>query len=176
VDQYIPRPAGRLLDNAAAALAYLASVGTTAGFSGPTHLVRKALAHLKEIEEATWKKDIWTIFAKYVCGALYTMLPHIFNTAEIGAKILEEVQISLRNRAVKTGRLPLWAAKTLDFEIMPAAEVRVNRFLAEAYLKQGRRNQVEKLLSRIIELTDPKDEHSRWARIMRIELKPSEKS
>jgi DNA-binding transcriptional MerR regulator len=172
VEQYIPRPAGRVFDDAAAALAYMTSVGESSGFSGPTHLMRKALAHLEEIERAMNQNSPFAHLAKYICGAIYTFLPEMFGKSRSGIKMLEQLERSLRKRDVKIRRIPLWVEKTLDFEIIPAVETRVNRFLAEAYLRQKDAAAAERFLSRVIELTEPPDEHSRWARLIRLEIKP----
>jgi len=172
VEEHIPRPTGRLFDNAAAAYAYITSVGETSGFSGPTHLMRKALAHLEEIEKAPLQKHPLALLAKYVCGAIYTFLPEIFGKSQSGIQLLEQLERSLRKRDIRSRRIPSWAAKTLDFEIIPAVEVRVNRFLAEAYLRQKDSAAAEGFLSGIIELTAPSDEHSEWARLKRLEIKP----
>ena len=61
------------------------------------------------------------------------MLPDIFDTRERGIDILADVEKALRAQKIARGRLPAWLRNTLDNEILPAAEIRVNRFLAEAY-------------------------------------------
>jgi DNA-binding transcriptional MerR regulator len=170
-EQHIRRPTPRLFENTAAALAYLFSISETSGFSGPFYLLKKALDHLKRIETSREKGGLPGLFSRYICGAVYTILPDIFDTHERGTTILERIEKSLRHQKARTGRMPAWLKNTLDREILPALEVRVNRFLAEGYLRQEAYASARSRLVRLIEIADVGDEHTKWARIKRIEIR-----
>lgn len=169
VEQCIPRPTARALDNAAAALAYTFSVGEAAGFSSPIYLAKKALLYLKRIEIARETTGAGDLFARYVCGAIYTLLPDVLDMGETGLNMLARIERLLKTRRVQKGRLPAWLARTLDFEILPALELRVNRLLAEGCLRRGNYEDARSWLDRIIEMADADDELSRWARMKKIE-------
>ncbi|RJP16114.1 MAG: MerR family transcriptional regulator [Candidatus Abyssobacteria bacterium SURF_5] len=171
VSRQFPKPDGRVLNDAAAALAYMVSVGETSGFTGPSNLVRKALAHLREIERARMKNNVADLIGGYICGAIYVLLPDMFDTLERGIDMLERVKRRLRDRRMQIGRIPPWLEETVQFEIIPAMTIRVNRFLAEAYLRRGDCERAEQCLAAIIEIAEPCDEHSQWARIKKIEIR-----
>ena len=64
-----------------------------------------------------------------------------------------------------------WLDRTIDFEVFPALEVRINRFLAEAYLKLKKFDEALSRLDRIVEIADTESEHSLWARMSRLKIK-----
>ncbi len=169
VERSIPKPTRQPLLNAVAALSYMFSVGEARGFSTPMSLVKRGLAYLKRIEITREKEGLEGLFSFYVCGAIYTMLPDMFDTRETGIGMLEEVRKALLNDRVPEDRLPFWVSKTLDYEILPAIEVRVNRFLAEGYLHSNKYADAQECLGRIIEIADVDDKHSQWARMKKVE-------
>jgi len=169
VEQRIPKPTTRTLTNTAAALAYFFSVGEATGFSDPIAFVKRGLAYLRRIEATHETDSLTKLFSQYVCGAIYTMLPDIFDSREAGIRMLLKVRKSLQNgKSIKRG-LPEWLSRTLEHEIFPTVEVRVNRFLAEGYLRDGDYATAQQCLGRIIEITDVDDEHSQWARMKKVE-------
>lgn len=169
-ERNIPRPTARSLDNAVAALAYMFSVGEASGFSGPMFLTKKALAYLRRIETSRKDEGLIGLLARYVCGAVYTMLPDIFDTCETGIRILTRIDKSLEKQTADREELPTWLADTIDHAMLPAIEIRVNRFLAEAYQKQGDLKKAHESLGRIIDGSDADDEHAQWARLKKLEL------
>ena len=169
VERSIPKPTRRPLLNAVAALSYMFSVGEASGFSTPMSLVKRGLAYLKRIEIARDKEGLEGLFSFYVCGAIYTMLPDMFDTCETGIGMLEEVRKALLNDRVPKDLLPLWVSRTLEYETLPAIEVRVNRFLAEGYLRGSNYANAQECLGRIIEIADVDDKHSQWARMKKVE-------
>jgi len=52
-----------------------------------------------------------------------------------------------------------------------ALEIRVNRFLAEAYMKQEEPDKALIFLERVISISDAESEHSLWARMNRLRIK-----
>ena len=171
--QGIPKPSVRLLDNAAAGLAYMFSVGKASGFSDPMYLAKKGLRYFKRIEASRRNGGFAGLFSRYVCGAVYTMLPDIFDTCETGVRMLTRIDESLADRTAKKGELPSWLAHTIDHEILPAIEVRINRFLAEAYIRLEKNTAAIKHLARLIEIADTDDEHAAWARLKKLEIEGS---
>jgi DNA-binding transcriptional MerR regulator len=170
-EERIPRPTAHPLENTAAALAFLFSVSATSGFSGPIRLVKKALDHLRHVETARGTTGLPSLFSRYVCGAVYTMLPDIFDTQAKGTEMLKTIEQTLRKQKAVSGRLPVWIRTTVTHEILPALEVRVNRFLAEGYLSQADYANAYESVLRLIELVDADDEHSKWARLKKLEIK-----
>lgn len=175
-ERHVPRPARRPEQNAAAALAYMFAAGAASGFSSPMIYLKKALGHLRRIEGARETNDVWSLLSLYVCGAVYTILPVVFDMREKGIEMLERAIEALRREPPgreisKRPDWPAWLARTFEREIAPAVEVRAYRFLAEAHMELGRSKQAREHLARIIELADPDDEHSRWARLKKIEVK-----
>jgi hypothetical protein len=170
-ERHIPKPTSRKLDNAAAALAYMFSIGKASGFSSPIYLAKKGLAYLKRVEAAREAETLIDTFSHYVCGAVYTMLPDIFDTCESGIQILARIEESLRSRKMRRNRYPLWLMRTLNYEILPAVETRINRFLAEGYLRQGNYSKAGACLKRLTEISDADDEHAKWARLKKLEIK-----
>ena len=172
-EQSIPKPSARLLDNAAAGLAYMFSIGKASGFSDPMYLAKKGLRYFRRIEASRRSGGFAMLFSRYVCGAVYTMLPDIFDTCETGVRMLTRIDESLADRTAKKGELPSWLAHTIDHEILPAIEVRINRFLAEAYIRLEKNTAAIKHLARLIEIADTDDEHAAWARLKKLEIEGS---
>jgi DNA-binding transcriptional MerR regulator len=171
VESHIPRPTYETLENTTAALAALFSIGKASGFSEPFHFARKALAHLMRIEVSRAGDEPMRLFSQYVCGAIYIMLPDIFDTTEDGLRMLLGIEEALKSQKTGTKRLPTWLTRTLENEALPTIEIRVHRFLAEGYLKLGNLNAAQKRLAKVIELADTEDENSKWARLTKVELK-----
>lgn len=171
VERYIPKPCPRTLENTTAALAYLFSIGQASGLSVPMYYTKKMLAYLKRIEISEERHVLVKVFSRYVCGAIYIVLPKNFETRGDGIEMLSRLNKLLTGKKIRKENLPEWLAKTLDFEILPALEIRTNRFLAEGYLGQGVYGEALKCLERIIEIADPEGEHSNWARMKRVEIK-----
>jgi hypothetical protein len=99
------------------------------------------------------------------------MLPDIFDTQAKGTEMLKTIEQTLRKQKAVSGRLPVWIRTTVTHEILPALEVRVNRFLAEGYLSQADYANAYESVLRLIELVDADDEHSKWARLKKLEIK-----
>jgi len=169
VERHIPKPTARALDNAAAALAYMGALSIAKGFSTPIVYAKKALAHLHKIETSRESNALVRLFSLYVCGSILTMLPEIFDTSERGLEILERLEKSLKSANVR-GQHPDWLADTLEYEVLPAVEVRIHRFMIEGYLKIDNRAATEKRLARLIDIADADDEHARWARLKKLQI------
>jgi hypothetical protein len=169
VDRRAPRPTTRTLTNVAVALACFFSVGEASGFSDPVTFVKKGLAYLRRIEATRERNNLTKLLSHYVCGAIYTILPDIFDSREAGMRMLLNVRTTLQREKPIKKALPEWLSMTLEHEIYPAIEVRVNRFLAEGYLRSGNYADAQECLGRIIDIADIDDEHSQWARLKKIE-------
>jgi len=167
VEEKIPHPSVRTLDNTAAVLTYLYSIGRTSGLSVPMHHANKILAYLRRIEISNEGHTIIRFIARYICGSVYILLPDIVETCETGIAMLSEI-----NRLMKkqTWEIPEWLQRTFAYEIFPQLEIRINRFLAEGYQNLGKREEALNCLNRIIDIADPQSEHSRWARMERVKI------
>jgi len=170
VKNFIPEPASRPILNAAAALAYMYSVGNATGFSAPIYLVKRAMAYMARIEAGADRPNLENLFARYICGACYVMLPAFFDTLERGTALLENVSTELREGAAGDMEGPAWLRRTVEYELVPAMEARVNRFLAEALISMGEPGKALDAVDRIIEITEPDSEPAKWARIKKMEL------
>jgi hypothetical protein len=171
VEKSITKPSTRVLDNTIAALAYLSSIGKAKGLSTPMYHTKKVIDYLKRIETSRETDPLISVFSQYVTGAVYTLLPEVVETRLKGIALLEKLKAQINNRKIKTGRLPKWLIRTLDFEIFPALQLRINRFLADSYLKQNQLDASIGALERIIEIADPESEHADWAQMMRLRVK-----
>jgi DNA-binding transcriptional MerR regulator len=171
VEDYIPKPSTRVLDNTIAALAYLYSIGHTQGLSARMYHTKKVMHYLKRTETAMETNPLIFVFAQYVTGTVYTFLPEVVETRPRGILILESLKAQINNRKIKTGRLPKWLVRTLDFEIFPALQIRINRILAQGYLNQDMHPEAAACLEGIVEFADPDSEHAEWAQMMRLQLK-----
>ncbi len=171
VDQHMPKPTARTLDNVAAALACMFSAGKASGFSGPMYLAKRGLGYLKRAEAACDGDELADILASYACGSVYTILPDVFDTAETGIEMLVRVDYVLKKKKLKTGRLPAWLKRTLEYEILPAMEVRVSRFLAEVCLSDQDYEAAMEYLKRVVLIADVDSEHAKWANLKRLEIR-----
>jgi len=171
--QNIPKPSSRMVDNTAAGLAYMFSIAGASGFSEPMYLAKKGLGYFKRIESLRRDTGFAGLLARYVCGAIYTVLPDIFDTIETGIRLLTKVDESLASRKATVEGAPPWLENIIDREIVPAVEVRINRFLAEACMKLERNTDAREYLSRLIEVADADDEHAVWARLKKLEIASS---
>ena len=64
-------------------------------------------------------------------------LPGVFDTRHKGIELLKTLNQELAGISFERFDLPAWLARTLDAEIVPALEVRINRFLARAVNMQS---------------------------------------
>jgi len=167
VEEQISRPSVRTLDNTAAVLAYLFSIGRASGLSVPMHHANKILAYLHRIEVSDEDNTIIRFISRYICGAVYILLPDILETCETGIAMLAGLNQEMKKQRWE---MPEWLRRTFTFEIFPEIEIRINRFLAEGYCNLGKREEALSHLSRIIDIADPESEHSRWARMERVKL------
>jgi hypothetical protein len=62
---------------------------------------------------------------------LLTALPDIFDTGDLGRRLLSEVDRDLRTRRAPTGRAPRYLARTLHTEVFPEILIGTNLLLAE---------------------------------------------
>jgi excisionase family DNA binding protein len=168
-EEHFQEPNGYMMDNTSAALANVFSLRSSSGFSRPIYLAKRAIEYLERNEVLRESNSLIKLFARYVSGVIFTMLPDIFDVFTKGIGKLEEVISSLENHRVQMVRLPLWLVKTVNNEIFPAIEVRVNRFLAEGYMRSGDAAGAKRCLKRIILLNGVK-EITEWARLKRVEI------
>jgi DNA-binding transcriptional MerR regulator len=170
-EKYIPKPSGRPFDNVIAVLVYMFHLSSASGFSSPMYYAKKVLSYLKRAEPSDADNPLIHIFSLYVCGSVYLFFPEIVETRETGIVLLSKLDELLRKRRITKDQLKDWLDRTLDFEVFPALEVRVNRFLAEAYIKQEELDKALTRLERIIDISDAESEHSLWARMNRLKIK-----
>jgi DNA-binding transcriptional MerR regulator len=171
IEKIVPQPTPKVFDNTMAALAYLFSISQSAGLSTPMYHTKKAMAFLKRTKDVTGKNLLVSVFSQYVSGAIYTIFPTVIKTRPQGIALLENLEDQIRKGLLKYGRLPQWMVNTLEFEIFPVLEIKINRFLAQAYRKQGRNAAARRCLQRIVDLADPESEICDWARFERLRLK-----
>jgi hypothetical protein len=171
VEKYIRKPSGRPLDNVIAILVYVFHLGKASGFSSPMYYAKKVLSYLKRAETFGEDDSLINIFSLYVCGSIYSFFPEIVETRETGITLLLQLEELLRRKRLRNDETRDWLDGTLDFEIFPALEVRVNRFLAEGYLKLGKIDEALGRLDRIVDIADAESEHSLWARMNRLKIK-----
>ncbi len=168
-ERKISEPTMYMAENVAAALAYVFSLSMTSGFSRPIYLAKRAIGYLKRNEVIREQHPLIKLFALYVSGAVYIMLPDVFDVYSRGIMQLEEVVQLIESNELQLEQLSPWIVRMLSYEILPGIEIRVNRFLAEGYIKKGEHALAQKCLERIILLGDA-DEITEWARLKRIEL------
>ena len=132
VQDHIPEPTHLALENTVAALTLLFAMEKSSGFSEPMFNIKKVLLHLSRIEQVEREPALDTLFSQYVCGAVYMFLPGVFGTRHKGIELLETLNKELAGLSFERFGLPAWLAHTLDTEIVPALEVRINRFLTRA--------------------------------------------
>ncbi len=172
VEEFIPKPSNRVLDNTIAALAYLTSIANAKGLSNPMYQTKKVIDHLKRIETVSEERDpLISVFSQYVTGAAYTLLPEVVETRPRGIALLEKLRAQISNRTIETDGLPQWLVRTLELEIYPALQIRMNRFLASCYCSRAQYDAALACLDRIIEIAEPESEHADWAQMKRLQLK-----
>jgi DNA-binding transcriptional MerR regulator len=169
--RHFPRPGAHSYENAAAALACMFSLRDAHGFSGPMAMVKKALGYLDQIAVAPSDSGFLELISGYVCGALYVSLPDIFGRNEQGLELLTKVEVSLSAGSWRRHRLSEWLARTLDDEIQPELEARLNLFLAEGYLRGGDAEAAGKRFSRVLSLAEPGSALALWAKEARLGLR-----
>jgi DNA-binding transcriptional MerR regulator len=118
----------------AAALAYAWQASSAGGFSEPIYLVKKAVKYIQHADmlpEARGETLSALIF-QYVSGALFVMMPEIFDMHEQGRDRLENLIRVLERGRIKTGRLPAWVSRTLKSELAPRILTSARRFLDQS--------------------------------------------
>jgi len=170
VNAHIPGPTSRAIENIVAAMVYLYTMDESSGISGPLYNVKRMLAYLGRIESDEDPNGLIQVFADYVCGSIYVMLPEVIDTCNRGIFMLSETLEVLKEKTVPLVETPGWMERCIQYEIYPVLEIRVNRFLAHGYMKKGRPVEARACIERIIELAPPQSDDSRWARMQRIEL------
>ena len=171
MEESIAKPSARVLDNAMAALAYLAAIANARGLSIPMYHAKKAIDYLKRTGAVREDRDpLVSVFAQYVTGAVYTLLPEVVETRHRGIALLEALKTQINNRAIQTSGLPQWLIRTLELEIYPALQIRINRFLAGCYHNRTQHHEALECLEEIIEIADPECEHAEWAQMKRLKL------
>ncbi len=170
LEHEMTEPSQRMFDNAVAALACIFAIAEASGFSRPFYLSKKAEMHLMRVENLRERNQIIRLLAQYVCGVVYTILPDVFAVFDRGIQILTTLEERLLARKLRMPYLPEWLARTIEYEVLPAMEIRINRFLSEAFLLRGDRSLAGQRLGRIIALAHPDDEHAAWARLKLLEI------
>jgi DNA-binding transcriptional MerR regulator len=165
VEKEIPKPTARPFENSAAAIACIFSIPTAPGFSGPISFAKRCLGYLKRIEATPYGAEAGKVFSRYICGAIYIMLPDIFDVRDAGISMLKEIAQDLRSGNVIKGDFPDWFLKTLDYEVLPALEIKVNKFLATGCMLENEKDTTKAALARMIEIADPDSEDAKWARL-----------
>ncbi len=168
VETYMSKPSAYVLNNAIAALTYCFSVHDARGFSAPMFNAKKMLHYLKRIEKSSERHVFSMDFASFICGAIYIMLPEPIGLHKAGVEILNRLNWSTTRRKLEGTQYPDWLFKTIDYEIIPAIDLRIHRFLAEGYRKLGERDQALFHLNEILAASDPDDELSEWAGMQRV--------
>jgi DNA-binding transcriptional MerR regulator len=122
---------------ATVALAYAWQGATAKGFSEPIYLAKKAIEYIKHAETGPDAQDgsVAALIFQYVSGALFVMMPPVFDLHEHGCDRLQTFIETLEKGRVKTGRLPAWLSKMFKSELAP-------RVLANARRLQDLNNNV----------------------------------
>jgi|GEM_PF-1123601 len=166
----IPFPTARNMDNAAAALAYSFVMSESKGITEPMFYAKKALTYLKRIETTHDNDIVAELFCKYICGGLYSIFPSIFDTQKSGIELLRHVESLLTTADLKNFKLPEWLFRVIAYEIFPSVELRINRFLADCYIRLGLFEQASHRLEKVIDMADPGGEFSEWARLAKYRI------
>jgi hypothetical protein len=172
VQDLIPKPTQLALENTVAALTYLFAMEISSGFSVPMLNIKKILHHLSRIEQIDQEPTLDAVFSRYVCGAVYVFLPGVFATRHKGVELLEVLNQELAGLAFEQFDLPAWLNSALEDEVLPALKVRINRFLAQGYIKIGENRLAAARLNAIVNQAEPDSDHAAWARLERIRLNP----
>lgn len=170
VERNFPKPSDHLLGNVVAALTHLYQITKTSGITEPILSASKLKAYLRRIDILNESPPLMMLISQYVCGILYVMLPNIIGHQSRGFEKLSLLKKNLSKREYDDGKLPDWIIRTLDFEILPALKIRVNRYLAEGYLKCGKKAEALKCLDELIAIDLQESDQSKWARIKRLSL------
>jgi len=170
VKKTIPKPSFHALENMAAALVYLFSMDSSSGLAAPMFGIKKVFAYLKRLEHLHGENTPAEIFPRYVCGAVYIFLPGVFNTRHKGIEILAQLKKRLAHPCIDSAELPQWLKRTLQFELLPVLDVRLNRFLAQGYLKTGEDKLALACLEAVIDTADSDSEHAVWAKLERVRI------
>ncbi|MEW6264778.1 MAG: MerR family transcriptional regulator [Thermodesulfobacteriota bacterium] len=127
-------PGLNLVENCLTALAHVQAATSSSGIIMPLQHLKKARPFLQAGEATQRGPKLIVALVKYVCGSIYLALPEILGFGERGASMLAQVSRLLRAGKFGQRRLPRWLAATLDEEILPALETRVNDLLSRRYL------------------------------------------
>ncbi|MCG8339163.1 MAG: MerR family transcriptional regulator [Proteobacteria bacterium] len=170
VTKYLSKPSAYVLNNAVAALTYLFSISAAGGFSEPMLNIKKTLGYLKRIEKSNERHVFSLDFARYICGAVYTMLPEAVNLYQEGVDILSQLDWTVTRKKLEETTFPEWLIRTIDYEILPAIEIRINRFLAEGYRNLGQNEHALLHLNELLAISDPDSDMAEWAGMQRIHI------
>lgn len=170
VKTYLPKPSAYVLNNAIAALTYLFSISDSGGFSGPIVNIKRMLGYLKRIEKSNERHVFSMDFARYICGAIYTLLPRLVDLQQEGVDILSQLDWTKTREKLEATRFPEWLIRTIDYEILPAIEIRINRLLAEGYIKLDQNENALVYLNELLATSDPDGEMAEWAGMQRLLL------
>ena len=132
IDQYLPRPGRRLWDNTAAALACFFSASRAAGFSEPASAAKRAVGYLNASRSAARGRGLPALAYRYVCGAVYALLPEVFGLRTRGLVMLSDLEGWLSSHDVLPARLPQWAGEVMQYDLLPAIRTRVGVLLSQA--------------------------------------------
>lgn len=168
----IPSPTNNILDNAAAAAAYLYSLSEKAGLSIILFHIQKLLAFLRRIASGEKRNTPLHIFIRFFCAASLIMLPGVVGVRQRGLDLLMELEGVLLDERPVIESEPDWLTWTWDLEIVPRLLILINRFSAQALISSGRAREAYSVLGKLIELADLESDHSKWARLERVRLKP----
>jgi DNA-binding transcriptional MerR regulator len=166
----IPKPSFHSFENMAAALTYLYSFEATTGLSAPMFAIKKVFAHLQRIEQQKSRNTLIELFPLYVCGAVYIFLPGVFNTRQKGIEILGGLKETLKNLSLDKEELPEWLSVVLRYELLPAFDIRLNRYLAQGYLKTGQDRRALDCLESVIDTADADSDLAAWAKLERMKI------
>ncbi|MBU2513532.1 MerR family transcriptional regulator [bacterium] len=168
VTTHMPKPSSYALNNAIAALTYLFSINDEGGFSVPMFNAKKMLAYLKRIEKSNERYVFSKYLALFICGAIYVLLPNAVNQHQEGVEILSRLSWPDTRKKLEEKTIPEWLIRTLEHEVFPAIEIRINRFLAEGYRKLGQNDKALVQLNEILAVSDPEGEMAEWAGMQRL--------
>jgi DNA-binding transcriptional MerR regulator len=119
--------------NGLGALAYLQAAACTSGLTMPFKHMKKAWSFLNLCEKTTGGPRLPLLLTRYVCGAIYVVIPKIFGLEDQGLRLLAEVRTALRQGKFGLKRKSPWFRLTLEEEIIPALELKINGLLAEGF-------------------------------------------
>ena len=167
---YVPRPGGWDLGNTLGAIAHLFLIGRDSGYALSMFHVKNVLAYLKRIESTPFENTWFSVFARYICGAVYVITPEVMGKIPSGITILSDLLTFIESRQVIKTDLPGWFDQVVDFELVPKLDMRINYFLARGHIRAGQEARALEYLDRVIEAADPDDRVSQWARMKKITI------